>query len=131
VVDPLTKLAPSAPPAPLLAPWLAFLCAGVCSSMAGYLACTIGAWTEAYQAEGVELPWVTQVVVDAGRLLPLGLVLLAGGILALATLRSARPRVLELRPLVALLAVGSAGASGLFFWALVLAYVSVQKSLNH
>jgi hypothetical protein len=118
-------------PIPLLPPWLAFVCAGLCTTVAGYLAMTVTTWTRAYSETGVQLPWATTVVVDAPVLLPLGLVLVSALILAAGGPRLSASWVRPARPFAALIALGAAATSGLLFWAVVLAFVAVQKTLNH
>lgn len=126
----IVKAAQPAPSVSLLPPWLAFLCAGLCSSVAGYLATTVSSWLQVYAGVGVELPYVTQLVVDGQVLLPVALVLVAGLLLVGGALRSADPRMQAARPVACLAAIGAALCSGLFFWSLVLAFIDVQRSLQ-
>lgn len=123
----LMKPAAVAPPVPLLPAWLAFLCAGGCGVAAGYLATVIRSWTALYEEFDVMLPLIAQFVVDAGGLLSIGLLLVAALLLAAPAVRVSSPLARSLRPLAALLAVGTAGLAGIFLWALVLAVTTGQK----
>lgn len=74
-------------PAPLLDPWLAFLSAGMAASAAGYVLASAPTFRDAFRSMGVELPWITTVVLAHPVLVPLALLALAAGLLVLGGVR--------------------------------------------
>ncbi len=126
----IVKAGQPLPAVSLLPPWLSFLCAGLCSSVAGYLVTTVPTWLRVYAGVGVELPYVTQLVVDAPIVLPVTLVLVAGALLAGGAIRSRSEWVRGARPVACLVAIGVALCSGLLFWSLLLAFMHIQKTLQ-
>ncbi len=125
----LTKPGATAPAVALLPAWTAFTCAGLCTIVAGYIAASVQSWTQAYSEFEQELPWITQAVVDAGLLLPAGMVLVALLLLAAPTVRVSAARARDLRPGVVVLAVGAAGTSSLLLTSLYLVFWKLQKAM--
>ena len=118
------------PVVPLLPTWLAFLCAGACSSVAGYLVFVVEDEAHVARAMGVELPWISGAVLDAGPALPVALVLVSAAILALPGVRGSSARFRELRPVASALSVGAVLVAGMSLWSFVLVFVSLQKMLQ-
>lgn len=122
--------AAAAPALPLLPPWLAFLCAGGCFAVAGYQLCVVEQQERLARSMGVELPWITGAVIDAGAALPVALVLAGGTILAAPVARGSSARFRELRPVAAALAIGAVAVAGLSLWSFVLIFMTLSKALQ-
>lgn len=124
---------PAAPtaPSPVLPPAGAFVTAGVCSAATGYLATTGAAFREMYASLGVELPWMTSLVMEQRVALLVGLLVCAAGLLGLGALRlppSGAARTA--RTLASAAAVAACGLAALCIGANVLVFVTIQKALQ-
>lgn len=120
----------AAQPAPLLKPWLAFVAAGACGVVAGDLAVSVPTWTAIYSELGVELPWITQVVVDGGLAVPGALVGAAIGLLAMGGVRAERrPWTARASEAGGLVACGALVGAALLFVSTMLAFLDGQRQL--
>jgi type II secretory pathway component PulF len=120
------------PSAPLVHPALAFLTAGACSAAAGYLSTTAERFRAAFETMGVELPWITQVVMDNTIALPIALLLISAAILGLAGRPIARSELTDaLRKALQAAAVLVGVAAGGLVWANVLAFETLQRALQY
>lgn len=126
---PPVSLAPG--PRPLLAPWLAFTAAGLLGLAAGHHAAVLRPWTRALESMGVELPWLSTVVIDLGWLFPAGLLATSAGLLVAGGVRAGDGRwVHGARTALAGAAVVVAAGSFGVHWVLWLALFSIQRQLH-
>lgn len=123
-------------PAPALTPavpaWLAFPSAGICSAAAGYLLMTVGTFRDVYASMGVELPWITHVVMSGPLLIPAALLATAVALLGLGAWRRAATPLWQTAGGVARGAALVAGGAGcLCIMANAVVFDSLQKALQH
>ena len=124
------KGAAPAPSAPLLDPWLAFVSAGMAASAAGYVFMTASTFLDMFASFGVELPWITSVVVEHPTGVPAALLAASGAVLLLGGLRRSPSKHLDVRAGTRLLAalVGAAACGCIAANALV--FLTIQKALQ-
>lgn len=123
------KPGPATRALPLLPPWLAFTCAGLCAAVAGYLATSGEGWERGYSATGLALPAITELVVEAGVGVPIGLVLVAALLLAAPAVRSSAPWILGARQAAGAVALLAGGGAVLVLRSLLLSYVQLSQHL--
>ncbi len=120
----------ASPPAPLLDPWLAFVGAGMAAAAAGYVAASASTFRDVFSSMGVELPWITAVVLENPTAIPAALVTAGAALLALGGVRRATPAGVDVLGVTRLLAAG-VGATALGCVAAnALVFHALQKALQ-